>query len=71
MKRNVALALLCLGLVLSVPAAAQIYRGPNSARHAQKASKKDRKKYSKEQQKAMKKYAKQQRKAAKRAKQRG
>ena len=71
MKRVPAFILLVvLGLVCSMPARAQIFTGPDSARLAQKAAKKQRKawnKAAKKRQKAMRKYEKAQRKAAKRA----
>jgi hypothetical protein len=71
MKRIPAVMLLfALSFAWALPANAQIFRGPDSARQAQKAAKKERKagkKAAKKRQKAMKKYAKAQRKAAKRA----
>jgi len=54
----------------SIPAKAQIFSGPDSARQAQKAAKKEQKaqtKAAQKQQKSMKKYEKAQQKAAKRA----
>ena len=74
MKRISAFILLvALGFACSMPAKAQIFRGPDSARRAQKAAKKQQKalnKAAKKQRKAMKKYEKAQRKAAKRAQRR-
>jgi len=71
MKRIPTLILLvALSFAWSIPAGAQIFRGPDSARQAQKAAKKQQKafnKAAKKQQKAMKKSQKAQRKAAKRA----
>jgi hypothetical protein len=57
-------------LAVSTPDQAQIFMGPNSARQAQKAAKKEQKasnKAAKKQQKAMKKNRKMQQKAAKRS----
>jgi hypothetical protein len=71
MKRISVLILLCLTLAWVVPANAQIFRGPDSAKRANKAAEKDRKKAAKQREKALKKYAKAQRKAAKQAKQKG
>jgi len=48
-----------------MPAKAQIFTGPDSARQAQKAADKQKKAQIKQQRKAMKKYQKEQRKAAK------
>jgi hypothetical protein len=71
MKRIPAFILLvALSLAWSMPAKAQIFSGPNSARQAQKAAKKQQKaqnKATKKQQKSMQKYEKAQQKAAKRA----
>lgn len=71
MRRIFTFALLLgLSFAWSRPASAQIFRGPDSARQADKASKKQQKawqKSAKKQQKAMKKQEKAQRKAAKRA----
>jgi len=71
MKRSLVLALFLLSLPWPNPAQAQIYRGPDSERQAQKAAKKDQKRAAKNQRKAAKKYRKAQRKAAKRQKRRG
>jgi len=74
MKRMLAFALLfVLSLASSAPSEAQVFRGPDSARQAEKAAKKQQKassKAAKKQQKAMKKYEKAQRKAAKKAQRR-
>jgi hypothetical protein len=59
--------LVALSFACSIPAKAQIFSGPDSARQAQKAADKQQKAEAKKQRKAMKKYAKAQRKAAKRA----
>jgi hypothetical protein len=71
MKRIPTLILLvALSFAWSTPARAQIFSGPDSARQAQKAAKKQQKaqnKAAKKQQKSMKKYEKAQQKAAKRA----
>jgi hypothetical protein len=71
MKRIPAFILLVpLSLAWSIPAKAQIFSGPNSARQAQKAAKKQQKaqsKAAKKQQRSMQKYEKAQQKAAKRA----
>ena len=61
------LLLVMLSLALSMPAEAQIFRGKDSVRQAQKAAKKNQKGLNK----AAKKYRKAQRKAAKRARRRG
>ena len=61
------LLLVVLSLGLSMPAGAQIFRGKDSVRQAQKAAKKNQKGLNK----AAKKYRKAQRKAAKRARRRG
>jgi len=68
MKRisAVVFALLCFA---PIAAQSQIYRGPDSAKQAQRAARKDQKKAAKNQRKAAKKYRKAQRKAAKRQKQ--
>jgi len=68
MKRFAVLILLCLSLSWTLPSAGQIFRGPNSAKRAQKAARKDQKRAAKRQKKAMKRYAKAQRRALKRAK---
>lgn len=74
MKRIFAFALLLgLSFACTMTANAQIFRGPDSARQADKASKKQQKawqKSAKKQQKALKKQEKAQRKAAKRAQRR-
>ena len=71
MKQIAAFVLLiALSFAPSIPAKAQIFSGPDSARQAQKAAKKQQKaqnKAAKKQQKSMKKYEKAQQKAAKRA----
>jgi uncharacterized membrane protein (DUF106 family) len=71
MKRIPAVILLvALSFAWSIPATAQIFTGPDSARQSQKAAKqqqKARNKAAKKQQKSMKKYEKTQQKAAKRA----
>ena len=71
MKRITAIALLAiLSFAWSRSAKAQIFKGPDSARQAQKAAKKERKaqaKAARKQQKAMNKYDKAQRKAAKKS----
>jgi hypothetical protein len=71
MKQIPALILLsALSLAWSMPSKAQIFSGPDSARQAQKAAKREQKaqnKAAKQQQKSMKKYEKAQQKAAKRA----
>jgi hypothetical protein len=68
MKRISAFILLvALSFAWSRPARAQIFRGPDGARQAQKAAKKQQKafnKQAKKQRKAMKKYQKSQRKPA-------
>lgn len=70
MKRILAFMLLvALSFAWAMPATAQIFKGPDSARQAQKAAKKEQKvsnKAARKQQKAAKKYEKAQRKAAKR-----
>ena len=68
MKRIPAFVLILLSFAWSAPAHAQIYRGPNSAKQAQKAAKRDQKRVARQQRKAAKKLAKAQRKAAKRQK---
>jgi uncharacterized membrane protein (DUF106 family) len=74
MKRiPVFILLVALSLAASIPAKAQIFSGPDSARKAQNAAKKQQKaqsKAAKKQQKSMKKYQKAQRKAATRAQRR-
>jgi hypothetical protein len=71
MKRIPALILLAaLSLALVMPSRAQIFRGPDSEKKAQKANKKQQKalnKAARKQQKAMRKKEKAQRKAAKKA----
>jgi len=71
MKRVPTLILLvALSFAWSIAAKAQIFTGPDSARQAQKAAKKQQKaqsKAAKKQQKSMQKYQKAQQKAAKRA----
>jgi hypothetical protein len=71
MKRIATLILLVASsFAWSIPANAQIFTGPDSARQAQKAAKKEQKaqtKAAQKQQKSMKKYEKAQQKAAKRA----
>jgi hypothetical protein len=71
MKRIPAFMLLvALSFAWSLPATAQIFRGPDSERQAQKANKKQQKalnKAARKQQKAMRKNEKAQRKAAKKA----
>jgi hypothetical protein len=70
MKRIPAFILLVtLSFAWLIPAKAQIFSGPDSARQAQKAAKKEQKAQSnaaKKQQKSMKKYEKAQQKSAKR-----
>jgi uncharacterized membrane protein (DUF106 family) len=71
MKRiPVFILVIALSLASSIPAKAQIFSGPDSARQAQKAAKKQQKaqsKAAKKQQKSVKKYEKAQHKASKRA----
>jgi hypothetical protein len=71
MKRIATLILVIASSFASlIPAKAQIFSGPDSARQAQKAAKKQQKaqsKAAKKQQKSMKKYEKAQQKASKRA----
>ena len=71
MKRIPAIVLLAvLSVTWLMPAKAQIFKGPDSARQAQKAAKKERKaqaKAARKQQKAMNKYEKAQRKAARKS----
>jgi hypothetical protein len=72
MKRIPSLILL-VALSVAMPAAAQIFTGPNSARQAQKAGIKQQKALNKayiKQQKAANKYQKAQRKAAQKAQRR-
>jgi len=67
MKRIAATVLLAALSVASMPASAQIFRGPDSQRQAEKAGKKQQKAQNKaflKQQKALRKQAKAQRKAA-------
>ena len=71
MKRIPAFTLVLLSLTWSISGQAQIYRGPNSAKQAQKAARKDQKRAARNQRKTNKKLLKAQRKAAKRAKRRG
>jgi hypothetical protein len=68
MKRIPAFVLILLSFTWSAPARAQIFRGPNAAKQAQKAAEKDQKRAAKQQREAAKKSAKAQRKAAKRQK---
>lgn len=68
MKRIPAFALISLSLAWSAPAGAQIFRGPNATKQAQKAAENDQKRTAKQQRKEAKKFAKAQRKAAKRKK---
>jgi hypothetical protein len=68
MKKLLPLALLVCAIGWSVPSTSQIYRGPNSAKEAQKAARKDQKRAAKRQRRAMKRNAKAQRRAAKRRK---
>jgi F0F1-type ATP synthase epsilon subunit len=70
MKRVLAIVLVVLGFVSSIPSQAQIYRGPNSAQEAQKAARKDQKRAAKRQRKANKELWKAQRRAAKRSRHR-
>ena len=74
MKRILTLILLVfLSFASSIPAKAQIFRGSDSARQAEKAAKKQQKalnKAAKKQQKPMKKNEKAQRKAAKKSQRR-
>ena len=65
MKRLPAFVLIVLSFACSVPAHAQIYRGPDSAKQAQKAAKKYQKRVAKQQRQAAKKLAKEQRREAK------
>jgi hypothetical protein len=67
MKSTAALILIFCCLGLSTPTQAQIYRGPNSAKQAQKAARRDQKRAAKRQRRAMKRNLKAQRRAAKRA----
>jgi len=68
MKRIPTFVLILLSFACSVPAHAQIFRGPNSAKEAQKAAKKNQEKAAKQQRKAAKRLARAQGKAAKRQK---
>lgn len=66
MKRFFTLILLALIFAASMPAAAQIFMGPNSQKQAEKAAKKEKKtelKNAKKKQKAMRKYEKREQKA--------
>jgi len=67
MKRIVGWMLVLLTLAWVDPSQAQIFRGPNSARQAQKAARKDQKRAAKRQLKAYKQAIKAQRRAVKRA----
>jgi len=69
MKRLAAF-LLALSVLAAVPAEAQIFTGPNSAKQAQKAARRDQKRAGKRQRRATKQYLKAQRRAAKRARRR-
>ena len=64
-RQSLLLGLVLLSFSLAVPANAQIYRGPNSAKQAQKAARRDQKQAAKRQRRAMKAYTKEQRRAAK------
>jgi hypothetical protein len=68
MNRIPAFVLIFSSLAWSAPAQAEIYRGPNSAKQAQKAAKRYQKRVAKQQRNAAKKLAKAQRKAAERQK---
>jgi hypothetical protein len=71
MKRIPAFVLLvALSFAWSIPAKAQIFTGPDSARQAQKAANKEQKAAAKRQRREVKKYKKAQRKAAKKAQRR-
>jgi hypothetical protein len=73
MMKRIAAFILLVALAGSMSATAQIFMGPNSARQAQKAAKKQQKaqnKAAEKQRKAMKKYQKTQQKAAKRSRHR-
>jgi hypothetical protein len=70
MKRILAIMLVVVAFVSSIPSQAQIYRGPNSAQEAQKAARKDQKRAAKRQRKANKELWKAQRRAAKRSRHR-
>ncbi|HKW18992.1 MAG TPA: hypothetical protein VJO35_15900 [Terriglobales bacterium] len=59
--------ILALSFALTVPSQAQIYRGPNSAKQAQKAARRSQKRFAKQQRRAAKSARKAQRRAAKRA----
>jgi hypothetical protein len=70
MKRTPALLFLLLIFAATVPAKAQIFRGPDANRQAQKAAKKNQKtanKLARKQAKTMRKAAKRQQKAMRRA----
>lgn len=71
MKRIPAFTLVLVSLTWPISGEAQIYRGPNSAKQAQRAARKDQKRAAKNQRKANKKLLKARRKALKRAKRRG
>jgi len=66
MKRILTFVLIWLTFAWSAPTHAKIYRGPNSAKQAEKATKKNQKRAAKQQRKAAKKLAKARGKAAKR-----
>ena len=65
--KQIAAGLLVLFGLLAVPSQAQIYRGPNSAKQAQKAARRSQKRAAKQQRRAAKRARKAQRRAAKRA----
>jgi hypothetical protein len=67
MKSITAFVLIFLSLALAIPTQAQIYRGPNSAKQAQKAARKSQKRAAKQQRKANKRMLKAQHRAAKRS----
>ena len=67
MKRVAAYVLVVLSLALAAPTQAQIYRGPNSAKEAQKAARRSQKHAARQQRRAAKRARKAQRRAAKRA----
>lgn len=68
MKRAMVFVVIVLALSFSSVSQAQIYRGPDSAKQAQKAARKDQQRAAKRQRKAMKKNAKAQRRAIRRQK---
>jgi hypothetical protein len=68
MKRIAGFVLILLSFAWSIPAQAQIFRGPNAAEQAQKAGKKSQKRAARQQRKAAKRLTRAQRKAAKRQK---